>query len=80
MKKGDVLALVGVVVMLAGLGWLAALAYPVIVYKYDHPELTETQLQLYQLSKFRWRDLIPVAVFLTGLGMMVAGAKSADRR
>ena len=80
MKRGDVIALVGVVIMLAGLIWLAMLAYPAIVYKYDHPELTETQLQLYQLSKFKWRDLIPVVVFLTGLVMMAVGAKSADRR
>jgi hypothetical protein len=74
MKKNDVYGLLGLALMVGGLIWMAILTYPYIVYKYDHPELTETQLELRTLGMFRLWHLIPVGTFLSGMTLLVKAA------
>lgn len=71
---GDVIAMVGCALMLVGLIWMAVNAYPFVVYKFDHPELTETQLQIRALSKFRWVETIPIALTVIGILTIAVGA------
>lgn len=75
MKRGDVLFLVCVGMMVAGLIWLGILAYGASTYKYAHPELTQTQLEIIFLSRLRWPDLIPIGCVFLGAVLMGRGTR-----
>ncbi len=64
---------VGSLIFLAGFVWVAVGCFPIIGYRYQHPKMTETELQIYFLSGLRWTDLLPVALVATGLFLMMKG-------
>ena len=70
MKKNDWLGLLGIALMLGGLIWVAVRSWPNIGFRYDHPEMTDTQLQIHFLSRMRWLDLVPAGLVLSGLCLM----------
>ena len=74
MKKIDWAAFVGVLSLLTGLIWGAVRAWPNMGFRYDHPEMTDTQLQIHFLSRLRWSDLVPAALALSGLFLLLFAA------
>lgn len=61
--------LAGLLMVVAGLIWAGLRSLPYINYRYDHPKMTDTELQIYFLSQLCWWDLVPA--FLCAAGMLI---------
>lgn len=57
----------GLCVVTAAIVWTGFRTFPYWNYRYEHPELTETQLQIAFFSALCWWDLIPLSLFVIGM-------------
>jgi len=58
--------LVGILIFLAGFVWTLFVMLPSVTFRYEHPKMTETELQIYFLSNLHWSDLCPAALVAAG--------------
>jgi hypothetical protein len=59
--------LVGILMTVAGFIWSGLRVVPFVVYRYHHPKMTETELQIYYLNQLCWWDLAPVLLIAVGV-------------
>lgn len=67
--------LLGLLVFVAAVVWAGFRALPNVTYRYDHPELTDTQLHLIFLSSLSWWDLIPAVLAVIGMILIYRESK-----
>lgn len=65
--KRNLKAQVGLVALLIACVWAGVRSIPNAAYRYEHPKLTDTELQIYFLSSLNWWDLIPAALATAGM-------------
>lgn len=73
--KNEQKSMIGTFMMLVGLIWAACRTIPNVRYRYDHPELTDTQLQLIFLSSLTWWDAIPPVLAVFGMILLFRANK-----
>lgn len=67
--------LAGLLMVAAGMVWTGLRSVPFVGYRYDHPKMTDTELQIYFLSQLCWWDLAPAFLFAAGMFLLYYNAE-----